>query len=330
MYCKYCGNEINPRFSLPNKCKRCKHEFDWKPRWIPNAILIVSLLPPPILAGLLHSLGWTWTLAGFAIGFAITFVLFNLLEVAAWKAGWLKSDLASEHPVPIREHVKKPLAELDYATRAQVELARFAMPDTTKRAVGDTMARPATPSPSEQPPKPQRCRFEHVRAGQTQKIEDLSRLATSIVREHFDPIIGKEQNDYMLARFQTPEAIASQIDEGYEYSFVCPPGTTGKEPPEQRRIGFVAFCQRGADELYLSKFYLRADQRGRGYSHDMLEFVCREAAKRGCSRIILNVNRNNYQAILAYEHLGFRKVREERNSIGGGFYMDDFVYELDL
>ena len=42
-------------------------------------------------------------------------------------------------------------------------------------------------------------------------ITDLSNLATSIIREHFDPLIGKAQNDYMLAKFQTVEAITKQI-----------------------------------------------------------------------------------------------------------------------
>ena len=35
------------------------------------------------------------------------------------------------------------------------------------------------------------------------EISILSPLATSILREHFDPIIGKEQNDYMLEKYQS-------------------------------------------------------------------------------------------------------------------------------
>lgn len=342
MYCTYCGNEIRPRLYLPGRCRRCKHELDWKPAWIPNVILLVSLLPPPLLAGLLRRYGLAWTVGGFAFGFVLTFVVFNLLEVLAWRVGLLKSDKVSNQPVEEPDHIKKPLSSLDYITRAQVELSRVKMPDLA-RTSDDASAGSANRKGDVQPPdtaskaSPQdaphghrRCRFEHVRAGQTQKIEDLSRLATQIVREHFEPIIGAAQNEYMIGRFQTPEAIARQIDEGYEYCFVCPPGTTGTEPPEERRIGFLAFCRRGENELYLGKFYLRADQRGKGYSHDMLEFVKREASRLGCDHITLNVNRNNFQAILAYEHLGFRKIREEKNDIGSGYYMDDFVYELDL
>lgn len=337
MYCTYCGEEVRPRVFLPGKCPRCKHEFDWKPAWLPNAILLVSLVPPPLMAGLLRRFGVSWAVGGFALGFVLTFLVFNLLEVLAWRLGLLTSDKVSAEPVPVRQHVKKPLSELDYATRARVELSRVRMPDLGDSSgdVADSVDDVPTPDagtpsrPSDQA-RLGSCRFEHVRAGQTQKIADLSQLATQIVREHFDPIIGTAQNEYMIGKFQTPEAIAAQIEDGYEYCFVCPPGTTGSEPPEERRIGFLAVRPRGGGELYLSKFYLRSDQRGRGYSHDMLEFVRREAVRHGCDRIVLNVNRNNFQAILAYEHLGFHKVREERNDIGAGYVMDDFVYELDL
>ena len=48
------------------------------------------------------------------------------------------------------------------------------------------------------------------------EINELSVLATKIVREHYDPIIGKETNDYMLNLFQSPEGIQKQINDGYE------------------------------------------------------------------------------------------------------------------
>ena len=48
-------------------------------------------------------------------------------------------------------------------------------------------------------------------------ICEMSKMATAIVREHFDPLIGKEQNDYMLEKFQTEQAIAEQLKSGYHY-----------------------------------------------------------------------------------------------------------------
>ena len=68
--------------------------------------------------------------------------------------------------------------------------------------------------------------FERVQAGETEKIAALSALATAIVREHFDPIIGRAQNDYMLAMFQTVPAITGQLEHGYRYYFVTADGVS--------------------------------------------------------------------------------------------------------
>lgn len=162
--------------------------------------------------------------------------------------------------------------------------------------------------------------FERVQAGETEKIEALSALATAIVREHFDPIIGRAQNDYMLALFQTVPAITGQLEHGYRYYFVV--------EEDGARIGFVAFYPRGG-ELVLSKFYLKKEVRGRGYARHMLDFVLENARALGCGAVVLNVNRDN-PSTRVYEALGFVRVREEKNDIGGGFCMDDYVYRYAL
>ena len=156
--------------------------------------------------------------------------------------------------------------------------------------------------------------FEKVALQNKNDIVELSALATRIVREHFDPLIGKAQNDYMLSKFQTVDAITEQITQGYQYYFVC---------VNDNRIGFLAFYPRG-QELYLSKFYLEKRHRGNGYARKMLQFVIEQAKLAGLDTIVLNVNRDN-SAVAVYERLGFVKIREEKNDIGQGFYMDDYV-----
>ena len=78
--------------------------------------------------------------------------------------------------------------------------------------------------------------------------------------------------------------------------------------------------------MYLSKFYLLKEQRGKGISKDMLQFVIEKTKEAGLSSIVLNVNKKN-SAIKAYEKLGFIKIGEEKNDIGNGYFMDDFVYK---
>ena len=81
--------------------------------------------------------------------------------------------------------------------------------------------------------------------------------------------------------------------------------------------------------MYLSKLYLYKTERGKGYSRQMVDFVAGKARNAGLPAIELNVNRDN-SAVRAYEKLGFQMIRTEKNDIGEGFFMDDFVFRLEL
>ena len=163
--------------------------------------------------------------------------------------------------------------------------------------------------------------FISVCAAEQALIQRLSVFATEIVREHFDPIIGKAQNDYMLARSQSASGIQAQIDGGARYYVAT--DAAGEW------LGFTAFYPRG-NQMYLSKFYVHKTQRGKGVAGAMLQLIVKEAKVENLSAIALNVNRNNDLAIGVYEHMGFVRIREEQIDIGQGFIMDDFVYEYCL
>ena len=159
--------------------------------------------------------------------------------------------------------------------------------------------------------------FVPVALQDEKKVRELSALASAIVKEHYDPLLGSEQNDYMIQMFQSVPAIKKQLENGYRYDLVCL--RNGKD------IGFVEYYPKDADEMYISKFYLHKDYRGKGISRKMLEFVIGECRKQGLHQITLNVNKYN-DAILAYEKLGFTRLRSEVNDIGHGYVMDDYVY----
>ena len=163
-------------------------------------------------------------------------------------------------------------------------------------------------------------RFIPVSAGDDETVRKLSAFAGKIVREHFDPIIGAEQNTYMIARFQSPEGIRSQIAEGYRY-YIVQAGDSW--------AGFLAFYPRG-ERMYLSKFYPDRSFRGMGLSGRMFAFVRQQTEQEGLSAIYLNVNRFNSDVIAVYHHFGFHCVREEQNDIGNGFVMDDKVMEYPV
>ncbi|MGN1114119.1 MAG: GNAT family N-acetyltransferase [Oscillospiraceae bacterium] len=162
--------------------------------------------------------------------------------------------------------------------------------------------------------------FEKLNCDNEQDIEEMSRLATSIVREYYDPLLGTEQNDYMLDMFQSVHGIKEQLEHNCQYYFVV--------DDDNNKIGFFAYYIR-EDELYLSKLYLIKNQRGKGYSKAILKFLINDAKANGKNIITLNVNKYN-KSVQIYEKLGFKRIRAEVNDIGNGYYMDDFVYSYSV
>ena len=160
--------------------------------------------------------------------------------------------------------------------------------------------------------------FKELNPKNENDIREMSAMASSIVKEYYDPLLGAAQNDYMIEMFQSPHAIAEQLSHGYRYIFVR---------ENEQNVGFMAFYPRG-DAMYLSKLYLYQNERGKGYSHKMIDFLKGESEKCGLRAIELNVNKENVSKYI-YEKLGFRQIRSEKNDIGHGYYMDDYVYRLE-
>ncbi|MDE6474384.1 MAG: GNAT family N-acetyltransferase [Clostridia bacterium] len=148
-----------------------------------------------------------------------------------------------------------------------------------------------------------------------QDIEKMSRLATDIMKKHYDPIVGSATNDYMLEKYQSVRGITQEINDGAEYYFVDLDGES---------IGFVAVDAK-EDYLYLSKFYLDIDHRGKGYASQMMAFVKDCAKSRGLNKIKLNVNADNLNTVAVYKRFGFEVVEEYQRAVGDGYSVHDYV-----
>lgn len=164
--------------------------------------------------------------------------------------------------------------------------------------------------------------FLPVEKGAAETIDRLSLLAGAIVKEHYDPIIGAAQNDYMIERFQSPEAITRDLERGDTYCII-------RERETGEEIGYFA-CYPKEGKWYLNKYYLKKEKRGRGYGSETMERVQELGRQAGFSEMFLNVNKHNDESIAIYEHLGFTLLREEKNPIGNDYYMDDYVLQCKL
>ena len=146
-----------------------------------------------------------------------------------------------------------------------------------------------------------------------EQIAAVAALARETWTQHYVPLIGAAQVDYMLEKFQSAEAIARQIAaEGYEYYLA--PGA-----------GYLALVPDPATKrVLLSKIYVRAERRGTGLGRALVEFAETRAAELGAAELWLTVNKRNAGSIAFYEKRGFRKTEALVTDIGGGFVMDDW------
>lgn len=152
------------------------------------------------------------------------------------------------------------------------------------------------------------------------QIQTAAQLAQSIWTEHYIPIIGKEQTEYMLEKFQSANAIAEQIQsENFLYFLI---------EPEDRPVGYLSVQPR-ADDLLLSKIYLERELRGHGIGRKAIEFVEDLAHELGKPAITLTVNRHNSASIAAYSRWGFRIINAVKTDIGSGFVMDDYIMQKE-
>ncbi len=150
-----------------------------------------------------------------------------------------------------------------------------------------------------------------------EQIRQIARLAEEIWNQHFVPIIGQAQVDYMVEKFQSYPALCEQIrEEGYEYYQIRVDdvlvGYTGVHPePDTKR-------------LFLSKLYVHQDFRGSHIATRALQFLIQLCKDRGLTEIYLTCNKHNTNTLQIYEHLGFTYTRNLVTDIGGGFVMDDY------
>lgn len=147
-------------------------------------------------------------------------------------------------------------------------------------------------------------------------FQNVEKLAKEIWEEHYIPIIGEAQVDYMLKKFQAAAVMQGQLNKGYEYFLV---------QEENINIGYFAF-RVSHPELFLSKIYLLKEMRGLGIGKAMMKFIEDEAYDRGLNQLRLTVNKYNQNSIRAYGQLGFIQSRELVQDIGESFVMDDFEF----
>jgi len=151
-------------------------------------------------------------------------------------------------------------------------------------------------------------------------IQIIAHLAHEIWTEHYTPIIGSAQVEYMIEKFQSVAAIKEQIGDGVEYHLVRYQGDSA---------GYISAYKK-KESLFLSKIYVLSSLRGKGIGKTMMNFISERAHQLSCENITLTVNKYNTNSINAYKRMGFLIVEPIVIDIGNGFIMDDYLMKKAL
>lgn len=144
----------------------------------------------------------------------------------------------------------------------------------------------------------------------------LQKLARRIWDEAYGQMLSKGQIDYMLRMMYSDKVVAGELLNGVVWELIVIDG---------EQCGYLSYKFEGDDAVKLSKIYIDKKYRGTALAADCLQRVKNYAAMHGKGRVFLTVNKNNKQAIRAYEKNGFAITDSVVSDIGQGFVMDDYI-----
>jgi len=158
-----------------------------------------------------------------------------------------------------------------------------------------------------------------LRLAEKEELPRIGEIAEPIWREHYTPIIGNEQVEYMLQNIYSNDALIKQKLEGQDFYFI---------EKNKEEIGFIAVSKKIAGQWFLHKFYLAPEHQNKHLGEEVLKelsaFIV-ESDDSDTIEIRLTVNRINYKSINFYFKHGFKIESVADFDIGSGYFMNDFV-----
>ncbi len=154
-----------------------------------------------------------------------------------------------------------------------------------------------------------------------EELNTIAVLAEKIWSRTYREILSQEQMAYMLEMMYDLSVTTHEAKNGVRFELICENCVP---------IGFLSYGPAGERKAKLHKLYLDHSYHGRGIGSMALQHVIQETRAAGYEKLLLNVNKQNHDAIRAYERNGFKTVEKVKVDIGGGYFMDDYVMECNL
>lgn len=142
----------------------------------------------------------------------------------------------------------------------------------------------------------------------------ISDLAVKIWNQHYVPIIGQQQVDYMLAKIYNYDSMLEQTQHKQHKFYLI--------QQNNLTVGFLSVSSSNYQDYFLHKFYIDQDLANNGLGTQVLQKL---ESLLPIKTITLTVNRQNFKSINFYFKNGFKIESVEDFDIGDGYFMNDFV-----
>ena len=161
-----------------------------------------------------------------------------------------------------------------------------------------------------------------IRKAKEEDMPIISDLAELIWPQTYTEYINEEQLRYMLDLMYNKGELLSQLQQGYTF-LIAEDGL--------KDVGFACSSLIDAEtKTYkLHKLYVLPEMHGKGVGKILINEIKNLAERNGGKFLQLNVNRNN-KAKDFYLKGGFKIKETVDVNIGNGFFMNDYVMELEI
>ncbi len=162
-----------------------------------------------------------------------------------------------------------------------------------------------------------------IKKAQKQDCKLINELASIIFPYTYKDILTKQQIDYMMDWMYSAKSLKDQMDEGHNYFIAYDSYNTP--------LGYVSVNKEGNDIWHLQKIYVLPEMQGRGIGNILFEKIISYVKEEDelPFKIQLQVNKNN-KALGFYLRKGMKKIEEKDFPIGNGYFMNDYILELDV
>jgi GNAT superfamily N-acetyltransferase len=160
-----------------------------------------------------------------------------------------------------------------------------------------------------------------VRKASADDIPLIRELTFKVWPQTYAQLLTKEQIDYMLTMMYSEASLQKQIEEDCITFIIV--------YDEQIPVAFAAYNEVKPQLWKLHKIYILQSQQGKGTGRFIIDYILTEIKIFKAAALQLQVKRDN-PAQQFYKKLGFEIIETADFDIGNGYFMKDYIMQLDL